>query len=101
MDKARDFVGDVEGMKALVVGEAPPVWVEDLAARYIAAMETVDDGRPVFVAGYSFGGLVAHEIARQVRQAGRPAAVVLIDTRSAALAGQVRRVRSRRSSPST
>jgi len=44
--------------------------VEDMAASYIEQMRTVQPGGPYALAGYSFGGLVAFEIAQQLRRAG-------------------------------
>jgi len=44
--------------------------VEDMAATYIEQMRTVQPDGPYALAGYSFGGLVAFEIAQQLRCAG-------------------------------
>ncbi|MDU8944915.1 non-ribosomal peptide synthetase [Ovoidimarina sediminis] len=79
----------------LLVGEAPAASVEDLAGCYIDAIGTLDANGPCFIAGYSYGGLVAHEIARQLLADGRRAGVVLIDTHSAALSSTLWRARSR------
>ncbi len=55
--------------------------VEDLARHYIGAIEHERHEFPSIVAGHSFGGLVAFEMARQLQDAGHPPQVlVLIDT---------------------
>ena len=55
--------------------------VEDMAASYIVQMRTVQPTGPYAVAGYSFGGLIALEIAQQLRRAGEPIELLcLIDT---------------------
>ena len=52
-------------------GEQPPQdRVEDIAGSYIEQMRTVQQIGPYAVAGYSFGGLVALEIAQQLLRAG-------------------------------
>ncbi len=52
----------------LFVGGDPAVPVEIMAANYIEAMRTVQPRGPYFLIGWSFGGLVAFEMARQLRE---------------------------------
>ena len=55
--------------------------VEDIAASYIEQMRTVQPTGPYAVAGYSFGGLIAVEIAQQLARAGEQIELLcLIDT---------------------
>jgi amino acid adenylation domain-containing protein len=55
--------------------------VEDMAAYYIQVMQTVQTEGPYQIGGWSFGGLVAFEIAQQLRSQGHQVAtVVLLDT---------------------
>jgi thioesterase domain-containing protein len=58
--------------------------VDDLpamAAQYAAAVEAAAPHGPYLLGGWSFGGVVAFEMARQMRQRGRPVALVaLIDS---------------------
>ncbi|MCX4144238.1 acetoacetate--CoA ligase [Paraburkholderia madseniana] len=63
-------------------GEQPALLrVEDMAASYIEQMRTVQPKGPYAVAGYSFGGLVAFEIAQQLRRAGEQIELLfLLDT---------------------
>ncbi|WP_316650784.1 non-ribosomal peptide synthetase [Ovoidimarina sediminis] len=75
-------------------GELPRPTIEDVAARLIQAVESVDPDGPVFLAGYSFGGLVAHEMANQLHSSGRRVGVVLLDTRSPHLQTVSRRLYS-------
>ena len=60
---------------------APPNRVEDLAAHYIKEMRILQPDGPYFLAGVSFGGLVAFEIAQQlVAQGQQVALLALLDT---------------------
>ncbi len=52
-------------------GQKPPLRrVEDMATHYIQEIRTVQPYGPYFLIGYSFGGLVAFEMARQLEAAG-------------------------------
>ncbi|MEM8852099.1 MAG: condensation domain-containing protein, partial [Pseudomonadota bacterium] len=62
-------------------GQTPIETVEALASHNIEALADVGLSRPKAVGGYSFGGLVAFDMARQLAAAGTaPEAVVIIDT---------------------
>jgi len=55
--------------------------VETIAAGYLEELAQQGEHRPFALVGYSFGGLVAIEMARQLRKNGKPIAVLaLIDT---------------------
>ena len=55
--------------------------VEELAAAYIEQLQLWGEHRPFCLLGYSFGGLVAVEMARQLRKSGaKPPLVVMIDS---------------------
>ncbi|MCP4657549.1 MAG: alpha/beta fold hydrolase, partial [bacterium] len=55
--------------------------VGEMAAHYLEEVRAVDPEGPYHLAGWSFGGLVAFEMARQLEQAGcKVARVVLLDT---------------------
>ena len=73
----------VYGMQAagLSLGEALPRLIEEMAADYLrTASSQLGDG-PWHLAGWSFGGLVAFEIALQLAESGRaPASLTLVDT---------------------
>jgi acyl transferase domain-containing protein/thioesterase domain-containing protein/acyl carrier protein len=61
--------------------EQPLTRVEDMARHYIEAMRVVQPEGPYFLGGWSFGALVAFEIALQLQQAGqRVAMLALLDT---------------------
>ncbi len=61
--------------------EPPLVRIEDMAARYITEMRRVQPSGPYYVGGYSMGGWIAYEIARQFQQMGQPVALLaLFDT---------------------
>jgi aspartate racemase len=60
---------------------APPNRVEDLAAHYIKEMRILQPEGPYFLAGVSFGGSVAFEMAQQlVAQGQKVALLALLDT---------------------
>ncbi|HEY3596920.1 MAG TPA: acetoacetate--CoA ligase [Paraburkholderia sp.] len=63
-------------------GEAPPLQdVAQMAASYIVEMRNVQPQGPYSLIGYSFGGLVAFEIARQLHRAGEQIErLCLVDT---------------------
>jgi amino acid adenylation domain-containing protein len=50
--------------------QAPHTTVEEMASHYITAMQTVQPHGPYFLAGYSFGGTIALEIAQQLHKQG-------------------------------
>ncbi len=58
---------------------------EDMAAHYVKEMRSVQPEGPYFLGGYSFGGMVALEMAQQlIAQGEEPPVVVLFDTLCAA-----------------
>jgi len=61
--------------------QAPYDSIEALAAIYIDAMQENDLQEPVVLGGWSFGGFVAYEMARQLRSRGiRVASVLVLDS---------------------
>ena len=53
-------------------GKSPPLnRIEAIAAYYIQAIQTLQPHGPYFLGGWSFGGLVAFEMAQQLTQAGQ------------------------------
>jgi amino acid adenylation domain-containing protein len=62
------------------------VSIEEMAARYLNAILEVRPSGPYLLAGYSFGGYVAFEIAQQLRRQGEEVAfLAILDTWSPAL----------------
>ncbi len=63
-------------------GDAPILRsIEEVAADFIKEMKTVQPHGPYYIGGFSFGGYVAYEMARQLRAQGEEAAIVaLLDT---------------------
>ncbi|MFJ4693897.1 amino acid adenylation domain-containing protein [Streptomyces sp. NPDC088766] len=59
-------------------GTTPLPSVEDLADSYLTALRTVQPHGPYTIGGWSFGGLVAFEIARRLRAAGQQVARLLV-----------------------
>jgi amino acid adenylation domain-containing protein len=58
--------------------EQPCTSIEEMAAEYIRAIRTVQPQGPYHLGGYSFGGIVAFEMARQLEAAGEPVASLLL-----------------------
>ena len=52
--------------------------VQQMAEHYIAEMRTIQPRGPYFIGGYCFGGLVAFEMAQQLRYLGEQAALVAL-----------------------
>jgi thioesterase domain-containing protein len=62
----------------------PESIIEDVAARYLREMRAIQPAGPYFLAGWSLGGLIAFEMARQLQEDGLTvAALVLIDSHPA------------------
>lgn len=60
-------------------GERSPLnRIEEMAAYYIRAMQTVQPCGPYYLGGWSFGGLVAFEMAQQLTQMGQQVALLAI-----------------------
>jgi thioesterase domain-containing protein len=58
-------------------GEQPPsTSIEEMAARYVEAIRAVQPGEPYYLGGWSFGALVAYEMARQLEASGQEVALL-------------------------
>ncbi|MBW4632889.1 MAG: amino acid adenylation domain-containing protein [Iphinoe sp. HA4291-MV1] len=71
------------GLESLGLDEEhkPYTQVEDMAAHYIEAMQTVQPQGPYLLGGWSFGGLVAFEMAQQLQAQGQQVSLLaLLDT---------------------
>ncbi len=68
------------GLEAAGVGgeRLPLRRVEEMAARYLAALRLAGIGGPYQLAGWSFGGLVAFEMARRLREGGEDVALLAL-----------------------
>jgi thioesterase domain-containing protein len=53
--------------------------IEEMAEAYISAIEAVDPDGPYVVSGYSAGGVIAYEMARQILQSGRRVDLIIFD----------------------
>jgi thioesterase domain-containing protein len=68
--------------QSLLPGEPAMLRLEQMAAKYVADMRAVCQQGPYHLLGFSFGGLVAYEIAQQLRASGLKVGVVgMLDTR--------------------
>jgi thioesterase domain-containing protein len=55
--------------------------IEDMAAQYIKSIIKINPNGPYAIAGFSFGGVVAFEIARQLKEQGKTVSIIaLLDT---------------------
>lgn len=69
--------------QSLLSGEAALLRLEEMAAFYIAEIRKVQPHGPYNLLGYSFGGTVALEMARQLRAAGEEIGLLgMLDSRS-------------------
>ncbi|MEH2161155.1 MAG: amino acid adenylation domain-containing protein, partial [Nostoc sp.] len=60
-------------------GESKPhTRIEEMAAYYIEAIQTIQPNGPYFLGGHSFGGMVAFEMANQLQKQGYEVALVAI-----------------------
>lgn len=76
---ARPFYG--LQARGLVSAEAPLQGIEAMAAHYVRILRSVQPEGAYDLGGYSFGGILAYEITRQLQEQGRTvASVVLVDS---------------------
>ncbi|GAB1541761.1 hypothetical protein NUACC21_44340 [Scytonema sp. NUACC21] len=55
--------------------------IEDMAAHYIQEIKRIQPNSPYYIGGYSFGGIVAFEMAQQLHKSGEKVAVLaMLDT---------------------
>jgi amino acid adenylation domain-containing protein len=52
--------------------------IEDMAATYIQSIIKVNPNGPYAIAGFSFGGIVAFEIARQLKEQGKKVSIIAL-----------------------
>jgi acyl-coenzyme A synthetase/AMP-(fatty) acid ligase/thioesterase domain-containing protein/acyl carrier protein len=83
MTRRMTYPGAVIGIQARGLADqgAPHKTVEAMAAEYLSEVKARQPNGPYCLCGYSFGGLVAFEMARQLRESGNEVALVgLFDT---------------------
>jgi thioesterase domain-containing protein/acyl carrier protein len=83
MTRRMTYPGAVIGIQArgLDGHEPPHATVEAMAVEYLRAVKARQADGPYYLCGYSFGGLVAFEMARRLRESGDEVALVgLFDT---------------------
>jgi amino acid adenylation domain-containing protein len=67
-------LGASRGGKEKTVGDT----IEEMAARYIAAIQTLQPQGPYLLGGWSLGGVIAFEMAQQLQRQGHEVAVLAI-----------------------
>ncbi len=76
--------------RGILQPDAMPGSVEEMAADYAAQIRSVQPEGPYHLLGWSFGGLVAHEVARQLQEAGETVALLAtLDSHPVQEAGEV------------
>jgi acyl-coenzyme A synthetase/AMP-(fatty) acid ligase/thioesterase domain-containing protein/acyl carrier protein len=83
MARRMTYSGEVIGIQARgLAGQDPPhASVESMAAEYLREVKARQPHGPYYLCGYSFGGLVAFEMARRLRESGDEVGLVgLFDT---------------------
>src|SRR5262249_8997053 len=71
----------VLGLSMTALGKSVATSVEGIATQYLPGVHRVCAGTPISIVGWSFGGLVAMELARALRASGADVGLVaLIDT---------------------
>src|SRR4029077_8750398 len=71
----------VYGLQARPLGgesQAPHPTIEEMAAEYLEAVRSLQPAGPYLLAGYSFGAVVAFEMARQLTGAGEEVAMLAL-----------------------
>jgi aspartate racemase len=63
-------------------GEQPPLTqIEDMTAHYLKEIKSIQRNGPYFLGGYSFGGIVAYEMAQQLSRQGEKVGILaMVDT---------------------
>ncbi|HXD91537.1 MAG TPA: thioesterase domain-containing protein, partial [Candidatus Binataceae bacterium] len=81
----------------MLAGATEPVMrMEDLAQKYLAEIRTAQPHGPYYLLGYSFGGVLAFEMAQQLAAANEPVGMLgMLDTREAGLVRDIKQVESR------
>jgi non-ribosomal peptide synthetase component F/thioesterase domain-containing protein/acyl carrier protein len=88
MTRPMTYPGPVIGIQArgLAGNDPPHTTVEAMAAEYLREVKARQPDGPYNLCGYSFGGLVAFEMARRLRESGDEVALVgLFDTMTSPL----------------
>jgi acyl transferase domain-containing protein/thioesterase domain-containing protein len=64
-----------QGLSGQEIDEHP---IEDMAARYIKEIRTVQPGGPYFIGGWCLGGCIAYEMAQQLQAEGEEVALLAV-----------------------
>jgi acyl transferase domain-containing protein/thioesterase domain-containing protein/NAD(P)-dependent dehydrogenase (short-subunit alcohol dehydrogenase family)/acyl carrier protein len=82
----------------MLAGATDPVMsMEELAQKYLVEIRAVQPHGPYYFLGYSFGGVLAFEMAQQLAAAHEPLGMLgMLDTREAGLVRDIKQVESRR-----
>ncbi len=84
LSKKLEHQGPIYGLQPRGIdGRQPPIdRIEDMASYFIQAIQTIQPQGAYFIIGYSFGGIVAFDLARQLTEQGEKVAFLgLLDIR--------------------
>ena len=84
LSKVLDIHRPIYGLQPRGIdGKQPPIErIEEMADYFIQSIQAIQPQGPYFIAGYSFGGIVAFDMARQLTEQGEKVAFLgLLDTR--------------------
>jgi amino acid adenylation domain-containing protein len=84
LSKKLDLDRPIYGLQARGLDGKQPAFdrIEDMASDFIQAIQTIHPHSPYFLLGYSFGGIIAFEMARQLVERGEVVAFLgLLDIR--------------------
>jgi thioesterase domain-containing protein/acyl carrier protein len=78
------------GLQAVGLYQTPHRSIEEMAAHYLEAIRTVQPAPPYLLGGWSLGGLIAFEMAQQLRQLGQDVALLALFDMPAPIANKTR-----------
>jgi thioesterase domain-containing protein len=65
-------------LKDLAVRLSPIKSVEEMASHYISEIKTINPEGPYALGGFSFGGIIAFEMAKQLKAEGKKVKIVAL-----------------------
>ena len=75
---AEELAGEIPVYSFRIVDEKSKKSIKEMASEYIEAMKKVQKSGPYYLGGWSFGGIVAFEMARQLVESGEEVKKVIL-----------------------
>ncbi|MCB1110849.1 MAG: hypothetical protein KDK64_07685 [Chlamydiia bacterium] len=76
---ALNYAGKVIGLESQFSLDTPDCRLEEVATRYVQTLQKIEPKGPYSLMGTSFGGLLAFEVAQQLRQKGKDVHLTMVD----------------------